>query len=89
MSDMLKANEPRFFFRIGPPTEEPDSHGFEVVGFHGTEGISELYQYKIDLCTDERAIDFSAIVGKDATFWIWRRTRAWSAMSAASSGSWS
>jgi type VI secretion system secreted protein VgrG len=54
-------NQPRFTF------SEP---GFEVLGFSGSEGISELYAFEIDLVTRSRAIDFSAMVGRPARLTI-------------------
>ncbi len=44
---------------------------FRVVQFHGTEGMSRLFEFTIDLASDEKSADFGAIVGENATF-RWR-----------------
>ena len=55
-----QAGEADFTFRVGSlPTEE-----LKVTGFTGTEGISELFHFQIEFCSDERDIDFTGVVGQ-------------------------
>jgi type VI secretion system secreted protein VgrG len=54
-------DQPRFLF------SEP---GFEVLGFTGTEGMSELYRFEVDLVTRSRSIAFDGLLGKAACLTI-------------------
>ncbi len=42
----------------------------KVTRFEGTEGISELYQFRIDFCSDDAELDFNEIVGKSCSLEI-------------------
>jgi len=50
-------DQPRFLF------SEP---GFEVLGFTGSEGLSELYAFEVELVTRSSTIAFDELVGKSA-----------------------
>ncbi len=54
------AHEADFTFRVGELTEDD----LRVTGFAGTEGISELFAFTVELCSREADIDFEAVVGK-------------------------
>jgi type VI secretion system secreted protein VgrG len=49
-----------FTFKVGDLTTED----LKVTGFSGTEGISELYQFRVDFCSDQSDISFASVVGK-------------------------
>jgi len=54
------AHEADFTFRVGElPVEE-----LKVTGFWGTEGLSELYHFTLDFCSDNAAVEFDAVVGQ-------------------------
>ncbi|MFH1747780.1 MAG: type VI secretion system tip protein TssI/VgrG [Planctomycetota bacterium] len=53
------ASEADFTFRLPDLTTE----GLKVTGFSGSEGISELYEFHIDFCSDVDSIDPTATVG--------------------------
>ncbi len=49
-----------FTFKVG----ELGTEDLKVTGFSGTEGISELYLFRVEFCSDQSDVDFSTIVGK-------------------------
>lgn len=64
----LATNVARFHFETADLAPEV----FEVAHFKGTEGISQLYHFEIDLFSQDPAIDFSSVVAKPATFFMTR-----------------
>jgi type VI secretion system secreted protein VgrG len=62
MPIIIEENVPHFEFVAGDFGPED----LRVLRFSGTEGISELYRYEIDLAGLDPEVDFSAIVGQDA-----------------------
>lgn len=52
-----------FLFRI----EGADNQQLRVAAFSGSEGLSQLYQFDVELVSDEPDLDFDAIVGKGCT----------------------
>jgi type VI secretion system secreted protein VgrG len=65
-TDVLSAQQADFLFRIG----EAERDVLLVTGFTGTEGISELYHFRLDLVSDDAEIDLTAQVGKPGTLEI-------------------
>ena len=49
-----------FTFKVG----EKSTEDLKVTGFSGIEGISRLFEYRIDLCSDAPDIAFADVVGK-------------------------
>ncbi len=58
-STELKSNVADFTFKAG----DLETDELLVTGFSGTEGISELFLFRVDLCSVTRDIDFNTIVG--------------------------
>ncbi len=48
-----------------------DPHVLKVLGFEGTEGISELYRFKVELCSDDANLDLAALLGKPCSLEIY------------------
>ncbi|MBU0638224.1 MAG: type VI secretion system tip protein VgrG [Planctomycetes bacterium] len=42
----------------------------KVTGFTGTEGISELFHFRVELCSDEADVSFDEVVGQPCTLQI-------------------
>ena len=59
-TDLISANEADFLYRVGDLTADV----LKVTGFTGTEGLSELFQFHIDLCSDEADIVPTDMLGK-------------------------
>ncbi|TWT43685.1 Phage-related baseplate assembly protein [Phycisphaerae bacterium RAS1] len=49
-----------FTFKVAELTTEV----LRVTAFSGTEGVSELFRFEVELCSDDPNIDFTTIVGK-------------------------
>lgn len=49
--------------------------GFDVIEFTLDEGLSELYELKLELSSFDPSIDFGAILDKPALFTIWQQGR--------------
>ena len=49
-----------FTFRVGDLATDV----LKVTAFEGTEGISELFHFHVDLCSDESTVDFATVIGK-------------------------
>lgn len=62
------ANVARYSFE--PAQLSPDT--FQVVRFTGTEGISELFEFNLQLVSQDPDIDFAQVVDKPATFTMMR-----------------
>lgn len=64
MSDAPAVENPAqtadFTFKVGDLTTEV----LKVTAFSGTEGISELFRFEVELCSDDPNLDFTTIVGK-------------------------
>jgi type VI secretion system secreted protein VgrG len=54
--------------RYGFDPAELDPSTFQVVRFQGSEGLSELFTYDVQLVSEDPDIDFSKVVNKKATF---------------------
>ncbi len=65
-TDVLSAQQADFLFRIG----EAPRDLLMVTGFTGTEGLSELYHFRLDLVSDDAEIDLAAQVGQPCTLEI-------------------
>jgi type VI secretion system secreted protein VgrG len=65
-------NEERFFFAA---EKHPDT--FQVVSFSGGEGLSRLYEFRIELVSKKDDVRFDDLVGKPAVLTIrgWERER--------------
>ncbi len=61
----LSANEERFFFEVQNSLEE-----FHLVHLNGAEEISSLYQFEIEVVSDDSDIDLSSLIGKAAVVTI-------------------
>ena len=55
-----------FTFTVG----EMQSDVLKVTGFTGEEGISRLFGFRIELCSDDANIDFNEVVGKSCVLEI-------------------
>lgn len=68
MADVIprRGNEADFTFKVG----DFDTDVLKVTAFSGSEGISELFHFRVDLCSDDANIDFDAVVGKACTLEI-------------------
>lgn len=60
------ASEADFTFKAGDKTTED----LKVTGFTGTEEISRLFSFRLELCSDDSDIVFDEIVGKPCTLEI-------------------
>ena len=63
---MRRAFEADFIFQVQGYSDE-----LRVLGFRGAEGISEPFQYNLELAARDAGIDFGAIVGKTASLHIY------------------
>jgi type VI secretion system secreted protein VgrG len=54
------ANQAEFLFKIG----EGEYEQLKVTEVTGSEGLSELYAFRIDVCSDERELDGNALLAK-------------------------
>src|SRR5262245_28622218 len=72
LSSLPTADTADFTFTIFDPAaaEGEDAGRLKVVGFTGAEGLSELYQFRVELCSDDASIDPAQMVGRDATLTI-------------------
>jgi len=62
----VAGNEPDYLLEIyGFPEKS-----FRVISFFGTEGISELFHFQIDLISSDPEIDFSKVMGMPTKFKI-------------------
>jgi type VI secretion system secreted protein VgrG len=63
MGDMAgrSGNQADFTFQAADLTTED----LKVTGFTGTEGLSELYHFRLELISELRDIDFATLVGKN------------------------
>lgn len=59
-----------FTFKVGEKTTED----LKVAGFSGIEGISRLFEFRIDLCSDEPDIAFADVVGKPCVLEVGTRS---------------
>ena len=64
------ASEADFTFQAGDLT----TADLKVTAFTGTEGLNELYEFHVDLCSDNGNIDLATLVGKPCTLEIIART---------------
>lgn len=64
-TDSRSANQADFVFKVDGLTSE-----LRVTAFRGSEGISQLYHFHIDLCSEDPAIAFASVVGKAAVLTI-------------------
>ena len=55
-----------FTFKVGDLTTED----LKVTGFTGTEGISALFEFRVELCSDKADVDPTAVVAKPAVLEI-------------------
>ncbi len=61
-----------FSFVLKQGTYANSTSAFQVVRFHGTEGISELYRFDILLASSHGDVDFDQVVGSPAEFTLGR-----------------
>jgi len=54
------ASEADFTFRAGETLAED----LKVVGFSGTEGLNQLFEFRVELCSDDPNVAFDGVVGK-------------------------
>ncbi|WP_299204961.1 type VI secretion system tip protein VgrG [uncultured Amphritea sp.] len=59
----LKANEERFFFQL---QDTDDSEQFSLVRLNGAEEISALFEFAIEVVSDDGDIDFATLIGQPA-----------------------
>ena len=62
----ITAQQADFTLQIGGPTDVD----LKVTAFEGTEGISELYEFQIELCSEDADIDLDAPMGEPCTLEI-------------------
>lgn len=62
----LRASEADFTFKVG----ELSTEDLKVTGFTGTEGLSELFHFRVELCSSRRDVNFAEVVGKPCTLEI-------------------
>lgn len=62
------ANRAEFTFTISDPKSAgaAEAERLKVIGFSGSEGLSELFQFRIELCSDEAEIDPAQMLAKFA-----------------------
>lgn len=60
MADVLSAREADFTFKVGDTSADV----LKVTGFTGAEGISELFHFRVELCSDDPEIDLNSIIGE-------------------------
>ena len=56
-----------FTFKI----DDLDVDVLKVLAFEGTEGISELFRFRVELCSDDANIDLNALLGKPCSLEIY------------------
>ncbi|MFQ5472955.1 MAG: type VI secretion system Vgr family protein, partial [Dehalococcoidia bacterium] len=56
-----------FNFRV----DDLDTDTLKVLGFEGTEGISELFHFRVELCSDDAEIEPAAYIGKPCVLEIY------------------
>lgn len=64
MNPALRAHAASFHLRFGPYDEQDVG----VLRFRSTEGLSRLFELRVELASREPNLDFEAVVGKPASF---------------------
>lgn len=65
-SDRIQGNKADFCFKVGELT----FHDLRVTGFTGSEGLSQLFDFRVELCSENREVDFASVLGKPCTLEI-------------------
>src|SRR5262245_6364779 len=65
----LSSNVADFTFAVadGGPSGLDDKKRLRVTSLQGSEGLSELFQFRVELCSDDVEIDLASMIGKPAT----------------------
>ncbi|HBZ69702.1 MAG TPA: type VI secretion system tip protein VgrG [Deltaproteobacteria bacterium] len=66
MAIFRHASESRFEFGVG----QLKNNELRILRFRGTEGISQLYHFDLELVSDDASVDFKAVIGQEATLLI-------------------
>jgi len=66
MAIFRHARESRFELGVG----ELKNNELRVMRFRGTEAISKLYHFDLELVSDDASVDFKAVIGQEATLLI-------------------